>query len=207
MSAHGVGHELGLEEEHPGVPQVLAAGQVELGPRVVGLLHEPRDVAQRVDDGVSRLDVAVARLGPRRHDADRREVPAPRAVEGGVHGLEEGRLVADEVIGGEDRDERVLVAPEDGVRRPRDARRGVARDRLGQEIRPGELGDGRGRGLEQVRARRDVDAIGGEARPKAAHRRGKQRLLAAREGQELLRLSRREAGQKRVPAPPAMTTA
>src|SRR5258707_506112 len=54
------------EEEHPGVPQVVARGEVALGGGLVGLLDEPFDPAgaERVAASGRELDVAEAGVGP-----------------------------------------------------------------------------------------------------------------------------------------------
>ena len=79
------------EREHPRVPEVIPGGQVDLGPRPVGLLDErkalPRPGLLRV--GAADLQVAVAGLRPRGRHADRHQRPRRRRGVRRLHGRHE----------------------------------------------------------------------------------------------------------------------
>src|SRR5674476_1647617 len=66
-----------LDDEHPGVPTVFAGIQVSARRRLVRFLHEgpnrPDVRSTRDRQSIAHLDVAEARCGTGRFDADRHE--------------------------------------------------------------------------------------------------------------------------------------
>jgi hypothetical protein len=128
--------------EHAGVPEEATAGEVGVGPGAVGLLVEPLGaIGARPGalDLLPQLDVAVTRFGVTRADADGdQDVVAACQLDGPAHGGAEAGDVGDGVIGGDADHHRVLLAPQDQLRRQRDAGRGIAADGLEDEVRRGD---------------------------------------------------------------------
>ena len=156
---------------------MLAAGDVLFGALAIGLLDEARDGVHAGANLRADLDVAVPGLGTRGHDADGRHVSrAGRLERAPEHGAKSG-LVGDVVVAREHHDARVGIEPRDRRRRPADARRGIARQRLGEQIRARHFGqDARG-GVDEVRAGGDVHALRWDQRRDAPNRGGEERLV------------------------------
>ena len=149
-----VGHDLGAEDEHAGVPDEgprsrgsarRSRGRASPGsrgrpapPRAPGLgCRSSTPVSSRANTSCAQLDVAVAGLGTARPDADGRHLAALGAARGEADRPEEGLLVLDQVVGGEDADDgRALAAQGEQVADQGDRGSGVAPDRL----EPGPVG-------------------------------------------------------------------
>lgn len=127
-------HGGGLEAEHAGVPQVLAAVQVGLGGGLVGFLDEacdPEAIAQRG----ALFDIAEAGLGALRGDAEGHQVALGRESASLGHRRGEGLLVADQVVGGKDQQLRLVAEVLLHMQRGGgDGRRGIASHRLQQQV-------------------------------------------------------------------------
>ncbi len=184
-----MGSELGQdpirpEQEDPAVPEIAALGEHRLGDRQLGLLDEARDPqdARRVGERLGRTDVAVARLGPGRRDAEGQQLARLGRRQGGVdRGVQRIRL-AHQVVRGADPEQRIRRHPLAGVEGgERDCRGGVAAERLEQPV-TAELGrDSRELALDQkilgLGADRN-DPLGRRASEQATRRLLEQRLLA-----------------------------
>src|SRR5690606_14522724 len=70
VRADGVEHRARAEEEHAAVPEERACREELLGALAVGLLHEAARAVRLGAERLAHLDVAVARLGAARPDAD-----------------------------------------------------------------------------------------------------------------------------------------
>ncbi len=112
--------------EDSGIPQVAALVQERGGGRRVGLLDEAIHGGRlrRGMQPIAGLDVAVAGRRMGRHHAEGHEVPALRDPGGLTERLDEGLVVGDEVVGGQDDADLVALAPRQrGCERGRDRRR------------------------------------------------------------------------------------
>ena len=170
LSGEQVEQPAGAHDEHPGVPQELARG--EIGGRVVGigLLDELAHVtcARSSRHGAARLDVAEAGRRVGRGDADRHQPVVGREGQRLPDDPFEGRLALDDVIRGE--------RAEDGVRIPglqdrsRPANRGhrVAGGRLDEHILRAEIRHLGAHFLGVPGARDDQDPITDQG-PNARH--------------------------------------
>ena len=193
------------EAEHPRVPEVTARRDVVPRQLELRLLDEARDALAVRAVGGGAFDVAVAGLRARGLDAEGDQQPLAREGHRVGDGAREGRLVADEVVGGKhqhrgvrahavarpqrrERDRRGRVAPEGfqqvDVARARAARCGI--HVLGREVVLA-VGDGHQAGDAGERA----GARGGAAEERAAV------------GKRQERLGGRLAGQRPQPGPGA----
>ena len=154
---------VGAEEELPAIPKEVSSCEKLFGLRLVGLLDEARDL-KGLACLASHFDVAVARLGARRLDADGDERAVTRCAKGLLQGVDVGRLVGDEVVCGEHREDGVFVAAQCVVRGPGHAGRGVLRTRLGEDILVRHMRHGSARWLCQMLARHDEHALGRDER-------------------------------------------
>jgi len=178
---------LGLKEEHAAVPEMLAALQEFFGAPTVRLLDEARDLEGVLVDLFSDFDVPETSVRPRRQNSDRGQVVLFRRLDGQGDSRAEACFVGHEVITRQHADDRVRILARDGGSRPTDAGRGVSRNRLGQDLRLGDLGqNGRAR-FEQMRAGGDVDILGSDERIEPSHRGREKRFVGiGREREKLL---------------------
>ena len=136
----------GPPDEHAAVPQVAVrpGGEVTLGRRLVGLLLESLDHAGGGTQRLAQLQVAVARGGLRRRDAERHQGLGMvlRHFESLGDDLLEAIDGADEMVGREDGDHRVRVVPGDHGRPETDGIERVAAGRLAEELLWAQPGDG-----------------------------------------------------------------
>ena len=124
----------GAEDEHAAVPEIVPVGQVGLGRRDIRLFDEAGD-APRVADGLALLDIAVARLGPFGDDPEGYEIAVPGKLDRICKGAMELRRVDDQMIGGERRDDRIVVVAHQGQRGAGQGRRRAPRGGLEQQRR------------------------------------------------------------------------
>ena len=124
-----------LQHEHPAVPVVVARRDHALGRRTVGLLDEAadRERAFQARHAGAAVDVAVARLGRVRDDAERREQAGGRGVRGEPDRAMERCDVADRVVGREHEQQRIGVVLRQCQRSGGDGGCGVATDRFEQQ--------------------------------------------------------------------------
>src|SRR5690606_30571799 len=91
-----------LGDEHAGVPEIAAVGDVRLRRLEVGLLHEPLDqrrFPRAVDDELFTLsDVSEADGWFGRSDADRADVPLAGNLDRVSHGELEHSCAPDDVV-------------------------------------------------------------------------------------------------------------
>ena len=101
------------EQEHPGVPEVVTGLEVALGSVRVRFLDEPRHREPRAVcvRGLACSDVAVAGLGRPWHDPERDQSAGLGERDRGLNFLSEPVLVLDQVVRGQDQQQRVLVVP------------------------------------------------------------------------------------------------
>ena len=137
--ADGVGQGARRPQKHARVPVVVARGHKLLGAVLVGLLDKAAHVQGGVVPGVvAGLDVAVAGFGAGGLNAQHHDV-----VAGGGHGnallqgLEEARLVGDDVVGGKDAQHRIGILPLDQEGGQAAGRSGIAGHRLLDDLRGG----------------------------------------------------------------------
>jgi len=128
------------KEEHAAVPEEASARHELLGALPIRLFDEATRSKDTRVELAAHLDVPVARFGSRRSNADRHEVAVSGRLETSSQGFDVGVRLADVVIRGEDRQNRVGIASAHVSGRPPDARGGVAPDRLGEDVRLRELG-------------------------------------------------------------------
>ena len=136
----------GSDDEHAGVPPVLAGGEVVLRDAHRRLLDERLDDARPLVSGqaAALADVAEGRAREGRLDADRHQPVLARSRDRLHHGAVERGRVGDDVIGGERAHDDVLA----GLGRPvledrggqADRRHRVARRRLGEHGSGPQLG-------------------------------------------------------------------
>ncbi len=172
-------HDARAKEEHPRVPEVPPPIDEGLRPIARRLFDEPRHGVHAVADELSELDVPVARLGARREDADRREEVICGRRESALEDGAKGRLVFDEVVGGEDGNERIRIASGDGGCSPADGSCRVPGDGLHEELAVRYLRKRLPGRVHEPVARRDPDVLGHDEGLEAPHGRVDERLARA----------------------------
>ena len=178
---------------------MLATRDVGLGGVAIGLFDEGIDRHRGTAVG-RRLDVAVARLGARGHDAESHQATVPGCLDAAADRRPEGLHVTDHVVGGHHQQQRVFVVlcRHAGCKCHRGRR--VAADGLEQDARRHAdgrhlLGD-----QEPVRLVADHEALGRRARHAVhAGRRLLQHGRLADQRQKLLGVHRARRGPEARP--------
>ena len=140
--ADGVGQRARRPKKNAGVPVVVAGGDKLLGAVLVGLFDETADVESGVVLGqVAGFDVAVAGFGARGLDAQHHDVFAGRGRGNAfLQGLEETRLVADDMVRRKNAEHGVRIVALDEEGGEAAGRGGVAGHRLLHDLRGGHAG-------------------------------------------------------------------
>ena len=199
-------------DEHAGVPQVGAVGEVRLGGLEIGLLDEALDerrLGGAVDDDLAALlDVAEADRRLDGRDADRADVALAGGRDRLAHRPVEHLRAPDHVVGGERADDDVGLAAREDRRGEPDRGGGVAGLGLEEHVLVGDAG--------QLAARRRRGARGPspprcDRRPDSGSRRSQvSRSSVCPEPVRSCRnlgASARDSGHSLLPMPPAGMTA
>ena len=176
----------GAPDEDAGVPEAAGRDQFARAD-TIGFFEKSRHLERNLAHALARLDVAKARIGTRRRDANGdQRIVGFRHVRRAEQRIAEPIRITDRPVGMHREHDGVWIARCDDTSGPRQGRGGAGRPRFGDHIGGRHFRQHRGDGRPQRGVGQDQHALAGYQRQQAIHRVAQHRLPGDQR-QELLR--------------------